>query len=134
MQNGSFLPKFRSNISVPSTRINWNILTLKMGRIGFIETSARNYYYGIHRSDLHCGGSLKPRTEVLVTVCSVQLRVSLPTLTLLLVSVRYLFQILANLEFFFSTNFIEIPQHEISRMSSPWDPKLIIRTDVGTRR
>ena len=42
MQNGSFLPTFRDNLSVPSSRINLDCSTLEDGWIGCPETSVIN--------------------------------------------------------------------------------------------
>ena len=47
---GSFLPTFRDNLSVPSSKVkkskkNWISLPSKMGPIGYPETSIINYHY-----------------------------------------------------------------------------------------
>jgi hypothetical protein len=41
--NGSFLPTFRDNISVPSSRVKHSAWPLKMWPTGFPETTVRNY-------------------------------------------------------------------------------------------
>jgi hypothetical protein len=61
--SGYFLPKFRDNLSVPSSG------DLKMGPTGCAETSIRNYHYSLHNnpaersSQLLGGGNLKSRSQ-----------------------------------------------------------------------
>jgi len=61
------LPTFRDKLSVPSKKDSW---ALKMGPIGFPETSVRNYHYFLHnssekrRSHLRRAGNLKSYIEI----------------------------------------------------------------------
>jgi hypothetical protein len=73
--SGSYVPTFRDNLSVPSSRVKkfkkeaffLNLLTLNMGPIVCPETSVHNYHSTLRnipeegRSHLHYGGSLKLR-------------------------------------------------------------------------
>ena len=58
--SGNILPKFRYNLSVPSST-----RPLKMGPIGCPQISLRDYHYSLHNnpeersSFILCGGSLK---------------------------------------------------------------------------
>ena len=62
--SANFLPMFRYNLSVPSSGVK-NPRPLKMGPIGRMETSVRNYHYTLNftpeerSSHLLGGGSLK---------------------------------------------------------------------------
>jgi hypothetical protein len=59
---GNYLPTFRDNISVPSSRVK---ISVRMGQIRCPETSVNNYHTTPcnnpedHRFHQHCGGSLK---------------------------------------------------------------------------
>jgi len=65
--SGSLLPKFRDNLSVPSTGVKNLWQTLNMGQTDFPETSVRDYHYSLRNdveertSRLLRGGSLKSR-------------------------------------------------------------------------
>jgi hypothetical protein len=75
--SGSSVPTFRDNLSVPYSKVkkskkkllSFTSWTLKMGQIGYPETSVQNYYSVLRnipeegRSRLHRGGSLKSRKE-----------------------------------------------------------------------
>ena len=73
--SGNFLPTFRNNISVPSSRVKnffmfFTPSLLKIGPIGFPKTSVRNYHYSLcnspegRRSHLLRGESLKSRVTM----------------------------------------------------------------------
>ena len=53
--SGDFLPTFRDNLSVPSSHF-W---PLKLGLIGYPETSIRNYYYVLRNSPKEHSSALR---------------------------------------------------------------------------
>jgi hypothetical protein len=71
--NGAFVPTFRDNLSIPSSRV-WTACPLMMGPIGCPETSVRNYHSTLikipqeRRTNLHRVGSLKSR-KILSVYC-----------------------------------------------------------------
>jgi len=59
--SGNFVPTFQDNLSVQSSRVkNPKIEPLKMGPIGYPETSLRNYHYSLCNSPEERSSHLLP--------------------------------------------------------------------------